>query len=172
MDQLNGTSPDRFVVAGVAASIYAALFLVEAFGLWAGKRWAEYLTTIATASLIPFEIYELVARDVGEDLGTYRQSIDHPLSHCAVAATECAAAARGRLTSGLARFQTRVEQKVCTRHDAKVCGRRYRAGTRCRFGNQRNVIRLRMECRSVSEVRLPCCKRSRANQYSVAAVRA
>lgn len=60
MEQLNGTSPGHFVVAGIAASIYAALFLVEGFGLWSGKRWAEYLTTIATASLIPFEVYELV----------------------------------------------------------------------------------------------------------------
>lgn len=60
MDQLTGMTPSHFVFAGIAACIYAALFFVEGFGLWTGKRWAEYLTTIATASLIPFEIYELV----------------------------------------------------------------------------------------------------------------
>lgn len=39
--------------------IYAALFLTEGVGLLLRKRWAEYLTTIATASFIPLEIYEL-----------------------------------------------------------------------------------------------------------------
>ena len=41
------------------ACAYAALYATEGVGLWLQKRWAEYLTTIATASLIPFEIWEL-----------------------------------------------------------------------------------------------------------------
>ncbi len=60
MDQLTGMTPGHFIFAGIAACFYATLFFVEGFGLWTGKRWAEYLTTIATASLIPFEVYELV----------------------------------------------------------------------------------------------------------------
>jgi uncharacterized membrane protein (DUF2068 family) len=28
-------------------------------GLWFNKRWAEYLTLVATTALIPFEIYEI-----------------------------------------------------------------------------------------------------------------
>jgi uncharacterized membrane protein (DUF2068 family) len=28
-------------------------------GLWRNKRWAEYLTFIATTALVPFEVYEL-----------------------------------------------------------------------------------------------------------------
>ena len=28
-------------------------------GLWMNKRWAEYLTFIATTALVPFEVYEL-----------------------------------------------------------------------------------------------------------------
>ena len=59
MDQLIGMTPGKFVFAGIVACIYATLFFVEGFGLWTGRRWAEYLTTIATASLIPFEVYEL-----------------------------------------------------------------------------------------------------------------
>ena len=39
--------------------VYAALFLTEGIGLLLHKRWAEYLTTIATASFVPLEIYEL-----------------------------------------------------------------------------------------------------------------
>ncbi|MEP6484050.1 MAG: DUF2127 domain-containing protein [Rudaea sp.] len=58
-DELTGTTPRRFIVVGIAACAYAALFTVEGFGLWNGKPWAEYLTIIATASLIPFELWEL-----------------------------------------------------------------------------------------------------------------
>ncbi len=39
---------------------YAAVFAVEGVGLWMQKRWAEWLTTIITASLIPLELWELI----------------------------------------------------------------------------------------------------------------
>ena len=39
--------------------IYSALFLAEGTGLALGKRWAEYLTIVSTASLLPLELYEL-----------------------------------------------------------------------------------------------------------------
>lgn len=32
---------------------------VEAAGLWLGRRWAEYLTFIATTIFVPYEVYEL-----------------------------------------------------------------------------------------------------------------
>ena len=38
---------------------YGALFLTEGTGLFFEKRWAEFLTIIATASFIPLELYEL-----------------------------------------------------------------------------------------------------------------
>jgi uncharacterized membrane protein (DUF2068 family) len=38
---------------------YSALFFTEGTGLFFAKRWAEYLTIIATASFIPLEFYEL-----------------------------------------------------------------------------------------------------------------
>lgn len=40
-------------------TIYAGLFLTEGIGLIRQKRWAEYLTLVATASLIPVELYEV-----------------------------------------------------------------------------------------------------------------
>jgi len=43
----------------VAAAAYAILEGVEAVGLWYEKRWAEYLTFVATVLFIPYEIYEL-----------------------------------------------------------------------------------------------------------------
>jgi uncharacterized membrane protein (DUF2068 family) len=45
-----------------AAFAYAALFFVEGIGLFLQKRWAEWLTIVATGSLIPIEIYELLHR--------------------------------------------------------------------------------------------------------------
>lgn len=38
---------------------YAVLEAIEAVYLWRGKRWAEYLTVLATSLLLPLEIYEL-----------------------------------------------------------------------------------------------------------------
>jgi uncharacterized membrane protein (DUF2068 family) len=46
-----------------AASVvigYAVLEAVEMVGLWLAKRWAEYLTFVATCLFLPFEVYELV----------------------------------------------------------------------------------------------------------------
>ena len=50
---------------------YAAVFAIEGIGLWMRKRWAEWMTTIITASLIPFELWELFYRpNVGKVLVT------------------------------------------------------------------------------------------------------
>jgi uncharacterized membrane protein (DUF2068 family) len=38
---------------------YAVLEGAEAVGLWMERRWAEYLTVVATAALLPLEIHEL-----------------------------------------------------------------------------------------------------------------
>jgi uncharacterized membrane protein (DUF2068 family) len=46
-------------VVGVAVGAYAVMEGVESVGLWLGKRWAEYLTFIATIVFIPYEVYEL-----------------------------------------------------------------------------------------------------------------
>jgi uncharacterized membrane protein (DUF2068 family) len=41
---------------------YAALFLTEGTGLLFRQRWAEWLTIVATSSLMPLEVYELTRR--------------------------------------------------------------------------------------------------------------
>jgi uncharacterized membrane protein (DUF2068 family) len=41
---------------------YAAVEGIEAVGLWYQRRWAEYLTFLVTASLLPLEVYEIATR--------------------------------------------------------------------------------------------------------------
>lgn len=41
---------------------YALLHVIEGIGLILERRWAGYLTIIATSSLIPFEVYEIIRK--------------------------------------------------------------------------------------------------------------
>ena len=59
IDALFELGPRKFLAIGIAACLYAAVFLIEGWGLWREKRWAEYLTVIATSSLIPLEVWEI-----------------------------------------------------------------------------------------------------------------
>jgi uncharacterized membrane protein (DUF2068 family) len=52
-------SPQRLIQLGLVATAYAALEASEMVGLWFSKRWAEYLTFVATTLLVPLEIYEI-----------------------------------------------------------------------------------------------------------------
>jgi uncharacterized membrane protein (DUF2068 family) len=45
---------------GIALLSYGVLEGIEAVGLWLIKRWAEYLTFLATALLLPLEVYEII----------------------------------------------------------------------------------------------------------------
>lgn len=55
----SGLSDATLKAYGFGAFFYAALFFVEGVGLYLERRWAEYLTVVATASFIPIELYEL-----------------------------------------------------------------------------------------------------------------
>jgi uncharacterized membrane protein (DUF2068 family) len=55
-------SHERLELVAAAAFAYAALFVTEGTGLWLGRRWAEYLTLVATLSLVPIELAELARR--------------------------------------------------------------------------------------------------------------
>ena len=55
-----GMIDDRKLKAlSIGTFFYSALFLTEGIGLALRKRWAEYLTIISTASLLPLEVYEI-----------------------------------------------------------------------------------------------------------------
>ena len=62
LDKLLSLRAHALRTVGIALLAYAALEGVEAVGLWLLKRWAEYLTFIATTILLPLEVYEIANR--------------------------------------------------------------------------------------------------------------
>jgi uncharacterized membrane protein (DUF2068 family) len=46
----------------IGSFVYSVLLLIEGAGLCLRKRWAEFLTVGITASLLPFEFYQLYQR--------------------------------------------------------------------------------------------------------------
>jgi len=62
VDHLFTVSSTTLLLYGLAFAAYAVINLVEAVGLWLGRRWAEYLTLIEVVALVPYEIYELTKR--------------------------------------------------------------------------------------------------------------
>ena len=62
VEKLSNVDDHRLRQLSVGTFFYSALFLCEGIGLAMAKRWAEYLTIITTASLMPLELYEIYAR--------------------------------------------------------------------------------------------------------------
>jgi uncharacterized membrane protein (DUF2068 family) len=62
VEKLSNVDDHRLRQLSVGTFFYSALFLLEGTGLALAKRWAEYLTIITTASLMPLELYELYVR--------------------------------------------------------------------------------------------------------------
>jgi uncharacterized membrane protein (DUF2068 family) len=62
LDKLFSLHSGTLREVGIGLLAFAALEGVEAVGLWLTKRWAEYLTFLATSILLPLEIYEIIHR--------------------------------------------------------------------------------------------------------------
>src|SRR5258707_12426524 len=62
LEWFSGLSESRLHALGIVTLAYAAVFATEGIGLWMQKRWAEWLTTIIPASLIPLEVWEVIFR--------------------------------------------------------------------------------------------------------------
>jgi uncharacterized membrane protein (DUF2068 family) len=60
--KLSFLSKDKIDEFAIGSFVYSALLLVEGVGLCLRRRWAEFLTVGITASLLPFEFYELYQR--------------------------------------------------------------------------------------------------------------
>jgi uncharacterized membrane protein (DUF2068 family) len=61
-EKLAGVDNNKLILFSVGAFLYAALEFTEGVGLWFEQRWAEFLTAVATALLLPIEIYEIYER--------------------------------------------------------------------------------------------------------------
>ena len=62
LTHLFAISTRNLELTGVALAAYAVLEGVEAVGLWRTRRWAEYLTFVATVLLVPLEVYEIARK--------------------------------------------------------------------------------------------------------------
>jgi uncharacterized membrane protein (DUF2068 family) len=62
LEKLGMVDDRKLKALSVGTFFYSALFLTEGVGLALRKRWAEYLTIISTASLLPLEVYEIAKR--------------------------------------------------------------------------------------------------------------
>jgi len=60
LDKLGMFDDKKLKALSVGTFFYSALFLTEGIGLALRQRWAEYLTIVSTASLLPLEVYEIV----------------------------------------------------------------------------------------------------------------
>jgi len=65
------SSQHTLTVVFIALAAYGVLQCVEAGGLWFMKRWAEYLTVVATSLFIPLEVYELASKVTALRLGAF-----------------------------------------------------------------------------------------------------
>jgi uncharacterized membrane protein (DUF2068 family) len=65
LDRLFSLRSGTLQEVGFGLLAYGLLEGVEAVGLWWAKRWAEYLTFLATAILLPLEIYEIIHKRSG-----------------------------------------------------------------------------------------------------------
>jgi len=59
LDKLFTLKSSTLKLVGAGVATYAVLEGIEAIGLWFQKRWAEYLTFVATTVFLPLELYEL-----------------------------------------------------------------------------------------------------------------
>jgi len=62
IDKVQAISPTKYFFFGAVAVAYGILEGVEGYGLWLRRRWAEYLTVVATCLLFIPEIDELAKR--------------------------------------------------------------------------------------------------------------
>src|SRR5215813_5127602 len=59
LERLTAVDPKKLHELSLGTFIYSSLFFTEGVGLALRKRWAEFLTIVSTAGLIPFEAYVL-----------------------------------------------------------------------------------------------------------------
>ncbi len=62
LEAASHTSDSRLRALAALAFLYAAFRLIEAYGLWQTRVWAEWLAIIAGSVYLPLEVYEIFKR--------------------------------------------------------------------------------------------------------------
>ena len=62
IDLFSNLSDLQLVALAVSACIYSVVRLVEAYGLWQHRQWAEWFGVLTGGIYIPAELYELVRK--------------------------------------------------------------------------------------------------------------
>ena len=62
IDVANQLTDARLLLIAVGAAVYAFVRLIEAYGLWYARRWAEWFAALSGGIYVPFEIFELYQR--------------------------------------------------------------------------------------------------------------
>jgi len=65
---MTSATPDRLRWLAVGAGVYSVARLAEAYGLWQGRRWAEWLGAVTAAIYMPFEADALIRHPGAEPL--------------------------------------------------------------------------------------------------------
>jgi uncharacterized membrane protein (DUF2068 family) len=65
----------RLWLLATLAGAYGLVRFVEAYGLWRGRRWAEWIAAVSGGIYIPFELYELFRGDTWLSLGALLANI-------------------------------------------------------------------------------------------------
>jgi len=60
MERVARINPQQIKAISLGLFLYAGLFASEGVGLLLKRRWAEYMTVISTALLLPLEILEVI----------------------------------------------------------------------------------------------------------------
>ncbi len=60
IDAAKGLTDTRLWLFAGLAAVYALVRLIEAYGLWRARRWAEWFAVISGGIYLPFEIYECI----------------------------------------------------------------------------------------------------------------
>ena len=52
----------RLRLLAIFAALYGVVRFIEAYGLWGGRRWAEWFAATSGGIYVPFELYELYSK--------------------------------------------------------------------------------------------------------------
>jgi len=70
IDAAANFSDSRLWLLTALAGAYASVRFVEAYGLWRGRRWAEWFAAVSGAIYVPVEVYEMTKSVNGLSVGS------------------------------------------------------------------------------------------------------